>query len=110
MLLHKFFLDLKFIKYYYIKFVTWQNTVRKVMKYDTKKHKKEKEPRWCYTDMYDHCTHVFCSVSHVSGTLKEFKLLHAACSSMSVPKQWTNQKTPEAGQALQAFVYSSRLT
>ncbi len=31
-------------------------------------------------------------------------------SSMSVPKQWINQKTPEAGQALQASVFSSRLT
>ncbi len=30
-------------------------------------------------------------------------------SSMSVPKQWTNQKIPEAGQVLQAFVYSRKL-
>ncbi len=28
---------------------------------------------------------------------------------MSVPKQWTNQKTTEVGQAFQAFVYSSWL-
>ncbi len=28
---------------------------------------------------------------------------------MSFPKQWTNQKSPKAGQALQAFVYSSKL-
>ncbi len=30
-------------------------------------------------------------------------------SSMSIPKQWTNQKTPEAGQVVQAFVYSTKL-
>ncbi len=29
--------------------------------------------------------------------------------SMSAPKQRSNQKTPEAGQALQAFDYSSKL-
>ncbi len=29
---------------------------------------------------------------------------------MSVPKQWTNQNSSEAGQALQAFVYSRKLT
>ncbi len=40
--------------------------------------------------------------------LKEFQLLHTV-SSKSVPKQWTNQKTPEAGQVWQAFVYSSKL-
>ncbi len=57
----------------------------------------------------------FCSISHTSTTflrcvskisLKYYQLLRAL---MSLPKQWTNQKSLEAGQPLHAFVYSSRL-
>ncbi len=62
-------------------------------------------------------SHFFCSTSHMSIAflrcrikLKEFQLFYTQrCSSMSVPKQWTNHRTLEAGQTLQAFVYSSKL-
>lgn len=35
--------------------------------------------------------------------------VHDAFLSMSVTKQWTNQNNLEAGQALHAFVYNSKL-
>ncbi len=44
-----------------------------------------------------------------TSSYKNFNFYTQKRSSMLFPKQWTNQKTPEAGQVLQAFVYSSEL-
>ncbi len=52
----------------------------------------------------DHCTRVFCSISHMSGALKEFKLLHAA-PFINVSSKTVDQS--EDHGALRA--YSSRL-
>ncbi len=43
---------------------------------------------------------------HCIFKMQNFNFYTQCYSSISVPKQWTNQKTPEAGQA---FVYSSKL-
>ncbi len=43
---------------------------------------------------------------HLIFKMQNFNFYMQCYSSISVPKQWTNQKTPEAGQA---FVYSSKL-
>ncbi len=58
-----------------------------------------------------HCAcvlHLLPCLAHEHRVFKmqNFNFYTQCYSSISVPKQWTNQKTPEAGQA---FVYSSKL-
>lgn len=68
--------------------------------------------------MYDLCARVsrFCSVSHISTVflrchvkLKKNLLLHAVLPINVISKTVDQSEVPEGGQALQAFVYSSKL-
>ncbi len=68
--------------------------------------------------VYDRCAHISLLLQHLAHERCVFKMPYQVkripaftqCrSSMSIPKQWTNHRTLEAGQTFQAFVYSSKL-